>query len=120
MDYESAFRPLLVAGRKYGIRPDVPAESDAYFRDLISKYRGRDEDLIAWLEDHISSVFRSFGERPVWVQDPEWPVFKGRPMTFVGQIERTIRSTPLLNHDACFYVFWDTETGATKVVIQAD
>jgi hypothetical protein len=119
MDYDSAFETLMTVGAKYGVRPDVPIESEDFFRELISRYSGLESGFSSWLDQELASQFRCVLKRPEWLQSPEWPIFQGRPMMFVGQIDYPIGSNQVFNHDASYYVFLDYETGTTKTVVQA-
>jgi hypothetical protein len=120
MMYEDVYKELLAIGRKHEFRPDVPLEAEDFFRDLVSRYNGPGEMLSTWLEEQAIKYYRSLVKPPEWLQDPEWPVFQGKPMLFVGQVDLPEGSTPLLNHSASFFIFWDYESGVTKVVVQAD
>lgn len=113
---DSMFRVCAI----HGCRPDVPLESEDYFRQLVASYQGSPEAFEAWLDSRLAESFRSLTHPPDWLQGPEWPLRDGRPMTFVGQIE--VRRSPSLpqNHDAIFYVFWDKTSGGTRVIIQTD
>jgi hypothetical protein len=119
MDYDGVIETLMAVGAKYGFRPDVPFESEDYFRELVSTYTGPEERFSNWLEEQVSKSFRSLMKPPEWLQSPEWPIFQGRPMLYVGQIDLPRGSNPILNHDASYYVFLDYETGSTQVVVQA-
>jgi hypothetical protein len=120
MTYDEIYEDLITIGQKHGFRPDVPIETEDFFRDLVASYRGPNDHLLSWLDEEAVKNYRFLVHLPRWLQEPEWPLIGGRPMTFVGQIELPKGSAPALNHSAAFYVFWDSGTGATKVVVQAD
>jgi hypothetical protein len=120
VNYESCYRNLIAVGRKYGFRPDVPLDAEDFFRKLVASYTGNDDDFMPWLDEQAKRYYASLLLSPRWIQDPEWPLFQGEPMLFVGQVDIPFGASSLLNHEASFYVFWDRTTGATKVVVQAD
>ena len=114
MTYESAFGAIAQAGRKLGFHPIVPLGTQDFLRDLLSTYTGRPEGFEDWFLGAASLAYRSLNGRPRWLQDPEWPMAKGRPMVFVGQIDKSFAT-----NKTSFYVFWDQEvTGATRVIVQ--
>jgi hypothetical protein len=120
-DDEKVYEMLLDVCLKHGCRPDVPIEAEDFFRELVATYSGSEEGFAHWLEEQVVRQFRSIRNRPEWLQSPEWPVFQGKPMLFVGQIDLPEGSTAILNHNASFYVFWDYGgTGSTKVIVQAE
>jgi hypothetical protein len=120
VDYDDVFEVLLEVCPTHGCLPDVPIESEAFFRELVSRYSGPAEAFRNWLEEQLTLFFRFMVKPPNWIQDPEWPLFQGRPMIFIGQIDLPLGSTSILNHTASYYVFMDYETGCTQVVSQAD
>jgi hypothetical protein len=119
MNYEDAYIPLMSIGRKHGFRPDVPVEAEDFFRNMVSTYSGNSDNFAAWAEARILDSYISFCKPPDWLQDPEWPFYLGKPMFFVGQVDMLTGNTPLLNHDASYFVFINYDTGVTKVIIQA-
>src|SRR3954453_20298791 len=110
MDYDNVFETLMKLGNRHGVRPDVPLESEDFFRDLVSSYAGLNANFSSWLDREISTQFRYILKPPEWLQGPEWPVFQGRPMLFVGQIDLPLGSNDQFHHDASYYVFLDHET----------
>jgi hypothetical protein len=120
MNYDDVYDNLIAVGRKYGFRPDVPLEAEDFFRDLVLSYAGPERGFLAWLDEQAVKHYRSLVRPPQWLQDPEWPIFQGKPMLFVGQVDLPEGSTALLRHSAAFYVFWDYDTGNSKVVVQAE
>ena len=102
--------------RRCGVRPDVPLEAEAFTRELLRNYKGGRDTLANWYGEQLELNYRSLDDPPEWIQDPEWAFDGGRPMVFVGQLERTVDRHGTL----VFYIFWNPKTGATKVVTQAD
>jgi len=113
MELDKAQDVLWNLGREYGFRYDVPIELEDYFAKLVKTYDGSADKLGAWLREKISADFLTMEEAPRWKQDPQWPVLKGKPMIFVGQLDRKVETM-----DVSFYVFKDHSTGVTKVVTQ--
>jgi hypothetical protein len=50
-------------------------------------------DTRAWLRTRLEPAFPCVAARPKWLDEPEWPYFRGKPMVFVGQL--TIPSSEL-------------------------
>lgn len=118
MEYDVAFDVIQSVGAKYGIRPDVPIESEGFFRELVAKYSEPDADFPFWLDKELPGLFRCVLERPEWLQTPEWPIFQGRPMIFIGQIHYPFGSNQIFSNDSSYYVFLDFDTGTAKTVVQ--
>ncbi len=119
MNYDDVYADMFAVGRKHHFRPDVPIEGEDFFRKLVSSYTGPTESFVTWLEEQAVKYYRFMVKPPDWLQGPEWPIFQGKPMLFVGQADLPRGSNSFLKHDASFYVFWDYDTGSTRVVIQA-
>lgn len=120
MNYDDNLDLLFRVCGRHACRPDVPLESEEYFRALTERYVGPPETFEHWLDHQIKDSFRSLTKTPEWLQGPEWPFHNGKPMTFVGQIDVRRAPVTVLSYDATFYVFWDTASGETRVVIQGD
>jgi hypothetical protein len=75
---------------------DIPVELVKSKRTKIAKER-------------IKQAFHIEGQNyPRWIQDPEWPVYNGKPMKFV----KTIR----VNREHKQHVFVDVDDGTTRTV----
>lgn len=120
MNYDDSLDLLFRVCRRHACRPDVPLESEEYFRALTERYAGAAEAFEEWLDQQLRDSFRSLTKAPEWLQGPEWPLYNGQPMTFVGQLDVRRAPASVLSYDATFFVFWDTASGETRVVIQAD
>jgi hypothetical protein len=108
--------------RSLGVGVAVPEACGELVGRVVESYRGRPEDFETWFARELLDRFRAFGERPNWIQEPEWPVEDEQPLTFVGQVERP-RGTyagQYYGHDAAYYVFTDMRTAKCTVVVQAD
>lgn len=112
-----SLKVLLLLGPKYGFDPTASSESEEYFVKLTKEVVREGPDLQARLEEQIAREFRCMMGMPRWIQNPEWQFAGGRPMIFVGQME-VQASLGYFHDDAVFYVFWDAETGGTRVTIQ--
>ena len=109
---------LLDLGNEFHFDPLSSIESETYFLSLLENYRGP-EDLTAYLRTQIHRDFRFFNAPPDWLQGPDWPFHRGKPMYFVGQLDSTVRRDGFA-YGLMFYVFWDPEDGATKTITQSD
>jgi hypothetical protein len=116
MTYDDVLEDMFQVAIAYGVRPDIPLEAEAFTRSLVDSFTGPAEDFRSWYSAKLSEHYKTLGERPAWVQDPEWPFDLGVPMTFVGQIPAHFRS----GSELTFFVFWNPSNAATKVVIQWD
>ena len=81
---------LLKLGEEFGFDPSSSIESEQYFPKLVSNYQVSDAKLINLLREDIKRDFRVIGEKPKWVQNPEWQFNNGKPMEFVGQFIRKV------------------------------
>src|SRR5207302_7372684 len=104
---------LLSLGRKYGFRPDLPIGMEEFLTSLVKSYDERLGPFEIWLQDRIAEAFTSVDARPKWKQHPEWPLHGGRPLEFVGQIDKQFPT-----NETSFYVFWDRQRGLKRVVVQ--
>lgn len=91
--------------------PTGNTECVDYLVELLKQYTGPDDNdsRAAWLDEQIPIVFPAFGERPRWIQSPEWPFAGGEPMRFVGQHDIMVwdkEPAPRWFHDdTSFYIF---------------
>jgi hypothetical protein len=114
MTFEEMIPDLFDIVPLAGARPDVPIEAEEFFTQLVARYSDR-EACRRYIEEHLFDWFRCLGDKPDWIQAPEWPWAGGRPMVFVGSID----APPGTFHDdGRFYVFWSPEIGTTECVIQ--
>lgn len=72
------------------------------------------EELERWLDIEIPLHFVSLGDRPQWIQNPEWPFDPaGNPMVFWGQIDINLNEVEnaedYLHDDGSIYVFMSEE-----------
>ena len=114
MTFDEMIPDLFDIIPRFGARPDVPIEAEEFFTALVARFDSR-EECRKHLEQNAGKWYRSLEEPPDWIQDPDWPWFKGRPMVFVGAIDAP-RGT--FHDDARFYVFWSPEVGVTDCIIQ--
>ena len=106
-------------GKELHIHPLSSLESENYFYGVLSNFQGKKEELIAYLSEQIKKDFKFLTEMPEWLQESDWQFHNGKPMCFVGQIEVKINQGSYI-HSLMFYVFWDTDTGITKTIIQSE
>lgn len=117
-DNPDVFGVLLDVCFRHKIDPQASIEAEDFYRNLLSSYEGEpDLDKFAeWLDNKIRSLYHSFGKKPEWIQSENWPIDFSKPMIFVGQI--TVSRTGFFHDTTSFYVFWGSETGNTKVIVQ--
>jgi hypothetical protein len=115
--FDDLYRDLLTIVSAAGARPDVPAESEAFFSNVIEQFHGSREDCLRYIHGNVRAWFRCVSDLPRWIQDANWQFSEGKPMVFVGQIDIP-HSAGYLHDDSSFFVFWNPDTGETKTVIQ--
>lgn len=65
-----------------------------------------------WANKRIKEAFHIEGRKyPHWFQEPEWPVYEGRPMKYVR--------TEKINREAQNHIFVDLESGIERTVLDA-
>jgi hypothetical protein len=83
--------------------------SEEFFRNLLAQYTGHADNLAAWLEQQNPRHFIALGDRPRWIQNPEWPFSDGRPLVFAGQIDVSTQhggiAAEIYHDDTSLYVF---------------
>lgn len=80
---------LLQLGKEFSFDPLSCIESEKYFIKLLEKYQDNtDNDLKDLLRTIVAKDFQVVDKKPEWIQDPEWQFNNGKPMTFVGQLEK--------------------------------
>ena len=68
------------------------------------------------MKERFKEYFRFLSKPPNWIQNPDWPIHEGKPLTFIGQIE--IESSELFHDDGAAYVFCDPSTGSFETIAQ--
>lgn len=103
------FDLLLAACKPHRVDPQSSIEAEDYFRTLLRTYDGPADraTVLGWLDQQIGNAFRSFGDRPRWIQGEAWPFARGQPMVFAGQIDLRTESAsfPFYHDDTSLYVF---------------
>lgn len=100
---------LLGLGLRYGFDPLSSVEMESYFLNLLARAPLEEIELRIIPDD-----FRSLSAPPIWLQNPDWPLYEGRPMTFAGQVNFPIGSGFSGNPTA--YVFADSPTGVVCTI----
>lgn len=91
---------------------DVPV---SMMRQLLEEAGAREgAELREWLRDSLQNRFRCLDQKPDWLHAPHWPIVKGQPLVFVGQLD----AGTLLQQPGRFYLFFDPRTEETKTVVQ--
>lgn len=62
------------------------------------------------------NFFKYQTKPPQWIQNPNWPIRKEKPLFFLGQME--IKKSALLHDEGKVYLFIDPETGNIETVKQ--
>src|SRR6266542_3518051 len=72
----------------YGVDPLGSSEAEVFFNELLSRYEEPTDQasLSEWLNHQLAELFTAVGDRPRWIQNPEWQFADGKPMVFAGQI----------------------------------
>ena len=113
---------LVEVSYRWGVDPSSSLESEQFFRDLLKKYKGPSskEDVAKWFEIEIRHNFTALGERPRWIQEPEWPFAKGKPMVFAGQIDVSTKGNGVrfFHDDTSLYVCVSPDAAPTVIIQQ--
>jgi len=98
---------ILSVVEPYGVYPLSSDDAEAFFNNLLSQYSGplERERLVDWLNNQLHTLFVSVGERPRWIQNPDWQFAHGKPMIFAGQIDISRKSFPFYHDDSSLYIF---------------
>ena len=81
-------------------------EVDEIVGNIITSHQDNVKEMKRCLKEKFHVTSR---KHPVWVQEPEWPLYNGNPMKFDSQKSEGEKHT---------YTFSDVHTGAVKIVIQ--
>lgn len=96
------------------IDPKMSKESLEYFDRLLNEY-GRlpaNQGFTKWLKNRLIKDFIALDYYPRWIQNPEWPIYEGTPMIFIGQldIKNNERTRHYFHDDTSIYVFIDKKS----------
>lgn len=116
-DNEHTFELLLDACSEFQVDPTSSLVAESFFRNLLQSYSGsqNDEAVVTWLNEKLAQNFVSIGDRPHWIQNPQWPFVNGVPMIFVGQLEIKNPPRSVFHDDTTFYVF--VNKGSQPIVV---
>jgi hypothetical protein len=108
-DYE-IYMMLVDVCKTYAVCPSSSLESENFFRHLLTQYAEEADpaNISQWLQEQITKYFIAVGERPKWIQNPEWPFADGKPMIFVGQIDLSVQNevvSKIYHDDTSLYLF---------------
>lgn len=112
IDISSIYADLLPITHAAGADVD-----EDFLEGFADSFEGSESEFLSFVRANISKWYRTLESPPEWLQEPDWQYFEGRPMVFVGAIDRDPGASGL-HDDARFFVFWDPETGVTETVIQ--
>ena len=81
-------------------------EADEIVQNIIISYQNNVKEMKRCLKEtfHIASR-----KHPIWVQEPEWPLYQGNPMKFDSQKR---------DGEKVSYTFSDVHTGIVQIIIQ--
>ena len=110
---------ILGVVEPYGVYPLSSDDAETFFTVLLSHYSGPSERgcLVDWLNNQLSTLFVSVGERPRWIQNPDWQFAHGKPMIFAGQIDISKKAFPFYHDDTSLYIFIASKE-EPRVVVQ--
>ena len=116
MKFDDAFAAVMRIADGFGVRADNHEE---LFESLLDGYSGRVDELDPWLSELIPRLFPALSDRPVWIQEEEWPTDSGgNPLAFIGQLNVPSGTLPAFHDDVAFYLFVDRASGVPEVVLQ--
>lgn len=79
-----------------------------------------DSELFTALSERVKQDFTALnGVYPDWIQSPDWAFNDGKPMTFIGQIEKDYYELDI-SPAIIFCIFYDKHSGDVKTVIKFD
>lgn len=114
------YQLVVETARRFSVDPSMSIEAENFFSELVTQYEGDKAGLVDWLEEQIPQYFVAIGERPRWLQNPEWPFADGRPMIFAGQIDWKHEEIPpeVFHDNTSLYVFIGRKTRPVVVIQQ--
>ena len=106
---------------EYEFDPVSSIESEKYFLNLIDEFKSLDNsELFTDLSERVKQDFIALnGVYLDWIQSPDWAFNDGKPMTFIGQLERDYYKLDI-SSAIVFYTFYDKNSGDVKTVVQFD
>jgi hypothetical protein len=122
-DQQDIYSLVLEVCEECSVDPSSSMATEEFFRELLTQYSGakNTSSVAEWLRVQTLTHFAALGERPRWLQGPDWPVVDGKPMIFVGQLDVSAPSREdagsLFHDDTSLYVFV-ANTGPPVVVVQ--
>lgn len=82
-------------------------QADDFLRDFFVAHTTSNKRQ---LKKELKELFHLEGNKyPYWMQDPEWPMYNGKPMKFISQTN---------TGDLYVYVFKDIDTGSIQTIEQ--
>lgn len=117
MTLDDLFEELIPMVSEVGALVDVPIESEDFFSNIIEQFEGTRKECLDYIKSNLKNWFKFVKKGPDWIQEAEWQFANGKPLVFVGQINIP-KETGYFHDDAAFFIFWDTDSGETKTVIQ--
>jgi len=116
MKFDDVFAEVMAIADRFGVRAD---NHEQLFDSMLEDYAGDAAGLDRWLSEGIPRLFSALRDRPVWIQEEEWPTTTdGHPLTFVGQFDVPSGTFPVFHDDVVFYLFVDQASGEPEIVLQ--
>ncbi|MBP9596108.1 MAG: hypothetical protein KBE24_04945 [Fusobacteriaceae bacterium] len=110
--YLEAYDLLLTASPKYlDIDPDFFEKNILPIDKSLSKAEKKAE-----IKKNIEQLFKYQTKPPQWIQNPDWPIKKNKPLFFLGQV--AIKNCNLFHDNGAVYLFVDTETTNIETITQ--
>ena len=119
-DNEKTYLLLLEVCNGFGVDPSASVAAEDYFRNLLSGYDGIESEgaILDWLRQKLDQEFVALKSRPRWIQGPEWPVYDGKPMIFVGQWDIRVSEHEEIFHDDTSIYLFIAPKAEPKVILQ--
>jgi hypothetical protein len=109
---------MVMVDEQVGALPYSSEESEEFFNSIVENFNGTPKECLHYIKSHLKEWFPSASGRPGWLQNPEWPFFEGKPMTFIGQIYLARGTSGWPMDDGCFFVFYSPDSGVTETIVQ--
>lgn len=118
---EDILQFLYDLGSDYEFDPISSFESEKYFISLLDEFKTlKGSELFKALSERVQQDFVALnGVYPDWIQSSDWQFNDGKPMIFIGQLEKDYNKLGI-SSAIVFYIFYDKETGDIKSVSQFD
>ena len=116
MIFDDVYSTVMAIADRFGVRADNHEE---IFESILASYAGEVDGLGPWLSKMIPNLFPSLGDRPVWIQEEDWPTSQeGQPLVFIGQLSVPAGRLDVFHDSVAFFLFVDPHSGEPEIVLQ--